>query len=103
MNRISRTIAVLAVTLCAMSVAGALLPAVAGAQGAADEYNLDVPGKGGQTTTPTHTSDSDSGGFPVIIVVLIVVAGAAAGFAAWRLRKPNEPGSGPPEDDSAAE
>jgi hypothetical protein len=66
---------------------------------AAEEYDLDLPGSGANEDTPSSsdTSGSDDGGFPVIVVILVAGAAIAAGFAAWRMRKPHEPDDpGPP-------
>jgi hypothetical protein len=68
----------------------------------AEEYDLDLPGSGANEDTPASsgdTSGSDDSGFPVIVVVLVAGAAVAAGFAAWRMRKPHEPDepSGPPQ------
>src|SRR4051794_35334638 len=89
MNTMAKWTAVLLVALCALAVPAALAPA-AFASGAEEEYNLDLPGSGGDQTTPanntsTETSDSDDGGFPVLAIVLFGAAGVAVGLALWRL------------------
>jgi hypothetical protein len=93
--------AALLLAIVSILLAGLVIPAAAGAQGAENEYNLDLPGSHegeGQTTGAADASSSDSGGFPVIVVVLIVGAGAAAGFAAYRMRKPGGPGAAEPDE-----
>ena len=89
MNKMGKCIALLLIALCAVAVPAAMAPA-AFAQGAEEEYNLDLPGSGGDETTPasntsTETSDSDDDGFPVLAIVLFGAAGVAVGLALWRL------------------
>lgn len=93
MNKMAKWISLVLVASCAMV---AIAPATAGAQGAEDEYNLDLPGSGSNADTPDSNGSSvpdssDSGGFPVLIVILVAVAGVGAGVAAWRLRRPGGP------------
>jgi hypothetical protein len=89
MNKMAKWTALLLVALCALAVPAVMAPA-AFAQGAEEEYNLDLPGSGGDQTTPAtntsaDTSDSDDGGFPVLAIILFAAAGVAVGLALWRL------------------
>ncbi|MDX6582667.1 MAG: hypothetical protein QOI10_1851 [Solirubrobacterales bacterium] len=91
MNKMARWTSLILVALCALAPA-AIAPVSAIAQGAENEYDLDLPGSGGNSSTPNNTTgvndvaDSDSGGFPVIVLVLAVAAGVVVGLALWRLR-----------------
>ena len=89
MTKMAKWTALLLVALCAVAVPAVVAPA-AFAQGAEEEYDLDLPGSGGDQTTPAtntsaDTSDSDDGGFPVLAIVLFGAAGVAVGLALWRL------------------
>ena len=67
------------------------LPAAAVAQGAEEEYDLDLPGSGGDQATPANSTPADTSGaddddgFPVLGIVLFAAAGVAVGLALWRL------------------
>jgi hypothetical protein len=101
-----------AIRMSLLTLACALIAALAGAPaaaqdqtGAEQEYNLDLPGSGANADTPPASSagseDSDSGGFPVLAVAIVGGAGVAAGFAVWRLRhhdEPEAPGGDPGPD-----
>ena len=96
MQRMARRISLTLVAACAVTALAAPLAAASKEPPAGQEYNLELPGSGAgsQTTAGSSNADtgsSDSGGFPIIAVVLIAGAGIAAGFAAWRLRKPGGP------------
>ena len=92
MTKMAKWTALILVGLCAAAFVTAIVPAAATAQGAEEEYDLDLPGSGGDETTPAtnapvDTSNSeDDGGFPVLAIVLFAVAGVGVGIALWRLR-----------------
>jgi hypothetical protein len=84
-----------------MLAIAAVVPAVASAQAAGDEYGqASLPSGGNGDTNPSNVTpaagdDSDSsGGTSVLLVGLAAVAAVCAGFAAWRLR-----GGGGDDDD----
>jgi hypothetical protein len=90
MNKIAKWTALLMVALCVLAVPAAVAPVAVFAQGAEEEYDLDLPGSGGDQTTPANstsadTSEKDDGGFPVLAIVLFGAAGVAVGLALWRL------------------
>src|SRR5262245_5021673 len=88
MARIAKRASLILVTLCLVALPFSLAPAAALAQGAEEEYDLDLPTNGGQST-PNHvtTSNSDDGtDFPVLVIVIVVAAGVGVGTALWRLR-----------------
>ena len=92
MTKMATWTALLVAALCLAGPA-AVGPSPAAGQGAEEEYDLDLPGSGGDETTPATntsntTSESDDGGFPVVVVVLFGLAGVAVGAAIWRLRGP---------------
>lgn len=87
----------LAALICAVGLL-AVAPALAAAQsGAAEEYDLELPGSGGSSDTPEATSPTSGSGddFPVAVVVVVAGAAIAAGFAGWRLRAAREPDGEP--------
>ncbi len=98
MKRVALAMAI----VCLLAAAPTVAPVAAqGQTGAEEEYNLDLPGSGANSDTPaggsTGSSDDSDSGFPVIVVILIAGAGVAAGIAAWRMRKSDEPdGPAPP-------
>ncbi len=86
--------------LVAMLAIAAVVPAVASAQGANEEYGqAQLPSGGNGDSNPSNVTpagnDSDSGGTSVLLVGLAAVAAVCAGFAAWRLRS----GGGDDDDD----
>jgi hypothetical protein len=102
MKKIARCTTLALIALCALAPL-AVAPTAALAQGAENEYDLDLPNSGADSSTPaadpgTTSSDSDSGGFPVIVVVLAVAAGAAVGVALWRMRADRTDGADEPGD-----
>jgi hypothetical protein len=101
-GRQSRCVSVRAFTcaLVAMLAIAVVVPAVASAQGANEEYGqASLPSGGNGDTNPSNVTpaagdSSDSGGTSVLLVGLAAVAAVCAGFAAWRLR-----GGGGDDDD----
>ena len=107
MTKLAKWTALILVVLLVPATAAALLPAAAVAQ-AEEEYDLDLPGSGGDQTTPANSTPTDTsgvdddGGFPVLGIVLFAAAGVAVGLALWRLavgRRLEEAGE-PPDDSS---
>jgi hypothetical protein len=95
MTKMAKRTSLAIVLVCMLGVAFAAPVGAQGQTGAEEEYNLDLPGSGANSETPTSgttgdSEDSDSG-FPVIVVILIAGAGVAAGIAAWRMRRSDEP------------
>lgn len=91
-----RTITLLLALACALALCATPALAAQDDPPAGQEYNLDLPGGDNAPAQQTDASDADSGsgGFPVVVVVLVAGAGLAAGIAAWRMRKPNDPPEG---------
>ena len=91
MTKLSKWTALFLVALIVPAIPAALLPAAAVAQGAEEEYDLDLPGSGGDQTTPANDTPADTSGaddddgFPVLGIVLVGAAGVAVGLALWRL------------------
>ena len=104
MTKRAKRISLTLVVLCALAAPLAIAPSGALAQGAEEEYNLDLPESGGDQTTPatntaTNVSDSeDSDGFPVLVLVLFAAAGVGVGIALWRLRTRELHDGGKPPD-----
>jgi hypothetical protein len=102
-----RTSLILAALLLAAAGMAVVAPTGAIAQGAEDEYDLELPGSGGEQTTPApdgpiDTPDEDDDGFPVIGIVLVGAAGVVAGLGLWRLvvgRRLAESDEAPDEDE----
>lgn len=91
MTKLAKWTALILVVLLVPAIPAALLPAAASAQGAEEEYDLDLPGSGGDQTTPANSTPADTSaaddddGFPVLGIVLFAAAGVAVGLALWRL------------------
>jgi len=108
MTKRAKRISLSLVAFCVLAVPLAIAPSGALAQGAEEEYNLDLPGSGGDQTTPTtdtatNVSDSeDSDGFPVLVLVLFAAAGVGVGIAVWRMRtrELHDGGNEPPDQPS---
>ncbi len=91
-GRKSRTVLAIGCVLAAL-VAGALAPAFAGAQAAAQqEYELgpiggNGGGQGGSAQDPGGTTSDGGSGTPIVLIGLAAVAALCAGVAVWRLRE----------------
>ncbi len=89
MTKMAKWTSLILAALCLLWTPVVIAPSLAFAQGAEEEYDLDLPGSGGDQSTPstntTNSSDSEDDGFPVLVIVLFAAAGVAVGLAVWRL------------------
>ncbi len=90
MTKLAKWTSLTLVALCVFALPLAVAPAVVLAQGAEEEYDLDLPTSGDGTTPATNasntTDDDDGGGFPVLVLIIVGAAGVAVGLALWRLQ-----------------
>jgi hypothetical protein len=100
-GRKSKTVLALSCAL-ALLLAGAILPALAGAQEtpAGEEYDLVLPqgdgGAGGPDASQPPTDSGDGGGATFLLLLLAAVAALCTGLAVWRLRRGSNDDDGGP-------
>jgi hypothetical protein len=89
MTKLAKWTSLIMVALCLLALPAVVAPVSAFAQGAEEEYNLDLPTNGDQGTPATNassTTSDDGSGFPLLVVIIVAAAGVAVGLALWRLQ-----------------